>query len=119
MVFTEVLEEVSEKIDDCIGVVVMGMDGIPIERSILDSSQNFDLLATEATTLLRATRQSSEELGAGALKEFIFMTERMTVIAIAITEDYVLLAALRSGSNYGKARFLMKRAALRLVGEFV
>lgn len=119
MVFTEVLEEVTSRIDDCIGLVVMGMDGIPIERAILDRSQNFDLLATEATTLLRAGRLASDELGAGSLKELIFMTERMALLAVTITDEYVLVAALRSGSNYGRARFFMKRAALRLVGEFV
>jgi predicted regulator of Ras-like GTPase activity (Roadblock/LC7/MglB family) len=119
MVFTEVLQEVSSKIDDCIGLVVMGMDGIPIERCILDGKQNFDLLTTEATTLLRTTRQASEELGSGALKELIVMTEGMAILATAITDDYVLLGALRNGSNYGKARFHMKKAALRLEKEFV
>jgi len=119
MVFTEVLEDVSSKIDDCLGLVVMGLDGIPIERCIVDGTQNFDLLATEATTLLRTTRQASEELGSGALREIIVMTEKMALLTTAITEDYVLLAALRSGSNYGKARFHMKRAALRLEKEFI
>lgn len=119
MVFTDVLEDVSSKIDDCIGVVVMGMDGIPIERCILDESSNFDLLATEATTLLRATRQASDELGSGELKELIVMTERMALLATTITEDYVLLAALTNGSNYGKARFHMKKAAMKLQKEFV
>ena len=119
MVFTEVLETISTKIDDCIGLVVMGMDGIPIERRILDESQNFDLLTTEATTLLRTTRQAADELGSGPLKELIVMTAGMVLLATSITEDYVLLAALRSGSNYGKARFHMKKAAVRLEKEFV
>lgn len=101
----------------------MGMDGIPIERHIpetpADGTPNFDMLATECTSLLRTTRQASEEVSAGALRELIFMTEQVVVLTVAITEEYVLFGAVTSGSNYGKARFHMKRAALALEKEFL
>ncbi len=123
MVFTEVLKDVSSKIEGCIGLVVMGMDGIPIDRYIpeapADGTPNFDMLATESTTLLRATRQASEEVSAGLLRELIFMTDQVVVLSVAITEEYVLFGAVKSGTNYGKARFLMKRAALALEKEFL
>lgn len=119
MVFTEVLRDISSRIDGSIGFVVMGMDGIPIERLIADGQQNFDLLATESTTLLRTTRLAAEELKAGPLREVSFRTEQLLVLVVAITEEYVLLGALSKGSNYGKARFHMKRAALRLEKEFL
>ncbi len=41
------------------------------------------------------------------------------MLAVAITEEYILLGALSKGSNYGKARFYMKRAALLLEKEFL
>jgi predicted regulator of Ras-like GTPase activity (Roadblock/LC7/MglB family) len=119
MVFSEVLQEVSARVEGSIGYVVMGMDGIPIERLIADRKHNFDMIATESTTLLRSTQQASEELGAGPLRELSFSTAEFTVLAVAITDEYILLGALLSGSNYGKARFYMKRAALRLEKEFV
>ena len=37
----------------------------------------------------------------------------------AITDDYVLLGAMRQGEPYGRARFLLKRATLILEKEFV
>jgi predicted regulator of Ras-like GTPase activity (Roadblock/LC7/MglB family) len=119
MVFSEVLQEVSSKVEGSIGYVVMGMDGIPIERLIADRKHNFDMIATESTTLLRTTQQASEELGAGPLRELSFATAEFTVLAVAITDEYILLGALSKGSNYGKARFYMKRAALRLEKEFL
>jgi predicted regulator of Ras-like GTPase activity (Roadblock/LC7/MglB family) len=119
MVFSDVLEEVSEHVEGSIGYVVMGMDGIPIERLIADRRHNFDMIATESTSLLRNTQQASEELGAGPLRELSFTNDQFTVLAVAITEEYILLGALSKGSNYGKARFYMKRAALRLEKEFV
>ncbi len=127
MVFSEVLKDVSSKIEGCIGLVVMGMDGIPIDRYIPEAppspgsegTPDFDMLATESTTLLRSTRQASEEVSAGRLRELIFMTDRVVVLSVAITEEYVLFGAVKSGTNYGKARFLMKRAALALEKEFL
>jgi predicted regulator of Ras-like GTPase activity (Roadblock/LC7/MglB family) len=119
MVFTEVLKEISSRVEGSIGYVVMGMDGIPIERHIVDRQHNFDLLSTEATTLLRTTRLAAQELAAGALQEVSFTTHDLMVLAVAITPEYVLLGALSRDSNFGKARFLMRRAALRLESEFV
>ena len=119
MGFSEVLQEVSARVEGSLGYVVMGLDGIPIERLIADRRHNFDMIATESTTLLRSTHQASQELGAGALREMSFATEQFTVLAVSITDEYLLLGALAKGSNYGKARFYMKRAATLLEKEFV
>lgn len=125
MVFSEVLKGVSSKVEGCLGLVVMGMDGIPIDRFIpeaepgSDGTPNFDMLATECTTLLRSTRQASDEVNAGALRELIFMTDQVVVLSIAITEEYVLFGAVKKGTNYGKTRFFMKKAALELEKEFL
>ncbi len=119
MIFTEVLKGISSKVRGSIGYVVMGMDGIPIDRYVAETGHNFDMLATESTMLLRTTRQAADEIGAGALKEVSFATAELTVVAVAITDEYVLLGALRNGSNFGKARFHMKRAAMQLEKELV
>ncbi len=119
MVFAEVLQDVAQRLDGCVGLVVMGMDGIPIEKLAVDDGFNFELLATDCTTILRNTRQASEDAGAGRLRELIIMTDALVVLAVAITEDYVLLGAMRQGEAYGRARFLLKRATLILEREFV
>ena len=119
MIFGDVLKGLGDKLDGLVGVVVMGMDGIPIERHLKGTGPNFDILATEATGLLRSSVQASNELNAGNLKELVVQTDGLTMLAVAITEEYVLLAALRPDSNYGRARFYLKRAALTLEKEFV
>lgn len=119
MIFAEVLQELAKRLDGCVGLVVMGMDGIPIERLALDDGVNFEMLATECTTILRNARQASETVGAGPFLELIIMTESLVVLAVAITDDYLLLGAMRQGAPYGRARFLLRRATLRLEREFV
>ncbi len=118
MVFAEVLQDVAERLEGGVGIVVMGMDGIPIERMALEQGFNFEMLATECTSILRTTRQASEDGGAGELRELIVMTESLTILVATITPDYVLLAAVRQDTPYGRARFYLKRAALKLKKEF-
>lgn len=118
MAFADVLREVARRVEGCVGLMVMGGDGIPIEKLWLDQKFNLELLATECTSILRDTRQAAEDVGAGRLREMVVSTEALTVVAVAITEDYFLLGALRSGAGYGKARFAMKRASVLLEKEF-
>ena len=117
--FSDVLQDVASRVQGLVGLVVMGMDGIPIERVIANDDHNFDMLATESTTLLRSTAQASADVGAGGLRELIFMTDQLVVITVAITPDYVLYGVFESGTNYGQARFQMKRAAIALEQEFL
>lgn len=119
MLFAEVLDGVADRIDGCVGLMIMGVDGIPIEKLSLDEAYNFELLATEWTALLRNTRQTSEDVGTGRLEEWVVRTDKLILLAVAITVDYFLLAAMRSGGNFGRARFAMKRATAQLEREFV
>ena len=118
MGFSEVLQELRPHLKDCVGLVVMGMDGIAIEKMDFGQEFNFEALSAECTTLLRDTRVASENVGTGNFKELIVMTEKLVIVTVAITEDYVLLGALRQGCNYGQSRYYMKRASLKLVKEF-
>ena len=119
MVFAEVLKEAGGRLEGCIGLVVMGMDGIPIEKLILDDGVNFEMLSTECTTILRNTRQASQDVGGGRLRELIIQTDAFVVLVEAITEDYVLLGTLRPGGPYGRARYLLRQASSKLEKEFL
>jgi predicted regulator of Ras-like GTPase activity (Roadblock/LC7/MglB family) len=119
MVFSEVLKDVADRLEGGVGIVVMGMDGIPIEKIALDEGFNFEMLSTECTSILRTTRQASEDGGAGELRELVIMTQSLTILVATITPDYVLLAAVRPETPYGRARFYLKRAAAQLEKEFV
>ena len=117
MVFADVLRDLTQRVEGWIGLCVMGFDGIPIERLTIDDSINFETLAAECTALLKTTRQASAEVGAGKLREIVITTEHLVILAVAITEDYILLGAMRRGSNHGLARYVMRRATLRLEKE--
>ena len=57
--FSEYLDGLIQKIDGTLGVAVMGMDGISIEKRLTDSSINIESLAAEYTSSLRTLSSTS------------------------------------------------------------
>jgi predicted regulator of Ras-like GTPase activity (Roadblock/LC7/MglB family) len=100
--------------------VILGIDGIPIERQVanLDPLLDIDSVATEFTTLLRRSIRTAGDTGLGELREIILATDEMTFLLRPITSDYFLLLVVGTGGNVGRARFELRKAQLALEEEF-
>jgi predicted regulator of Ras-like GTPase activity (Roadblock/LC7/MglB family) len=98
--------------------MLMGTDGIPIDRLVVRADANLEAVAAEFTTLLRASVSAAGDTGLGSLLELCVVTEKMTALLFGITEDYFLFAALEPGALIGRARFALRLAALALEREF-
>ncbi|HET6961672.1 MAG TPA: hypothetical protein VFJ27_04225, partial [Terriglobia bacterium] len=59
--FSEYLDGLIQKIDGTLGVAVMGMDGISIEKRLTDSSVNIESLAAEYTSSLRTLSSTTHD----------------------------------------------------------
>ena len=117
--FAGILREIANRLDDVECVLLMGTDGLAIEKVVKNESLNVELLTAEFTTILRNTSQTSAEVEAGALEEFILLTDRFIVSLKAITEEYFLMVILKQGANIGRARYELKKAKYVLEKEFV
>jgi predicted regulator of Ras-like GTPase activity (Roadblock/LC7/MglB family) len=117
--FAETLREIATRLVDVDAIFLMGLDGLPIEKIITNETLNIELLIAEFTTILRNTMQTSKEVQAGNLQEFLIMSDRMTLLLKAITEEYFLLLILPADANLGRARFELKKARYVLEKEFV
>ena len=120
MSFLETLTDVVDRIEGCAAAVILGIDGIPIERQVrdLDPVLDLDLVATEFTTLVRRSLRTASDTALGELREIVFVTEAMTFIIRPITLDYFLLLALNPGGNIGRARYELRKAQLAMEAEF-
>lgn len=98
--------------------MIMGIDGIAIERLVVRPDANLDAVAAEYTTLLRASLQAARDTGLGQLQELSVVAERMTALIVGITPEYFLFAALSPGALAGRARFALRLASLALEQEF-
>lgn len=116
--FADALRSVAARVPEAEAIMVIGTDGIPIEKLMLRPDPNLEAVAAEHTTLLRASLSAAEDTGLGGLQELAITTERMTTLLVAITSDYFLFASLAPGAILGRARFALRLAGLALRREF-
>jgi predicted regulator of Ras-like GTPase activity (Roadblock/LC7/MglB family) len=116
--FGETLRQVALKVPESQVLMVMGTDGIPIEKVVIRPDPNMEAVAAEYTSLLRASLSAAADTGLGSLQELSIQTERMTALLVSITPEYFLFAALDPNAVLGRARFALKMAGAALEKEF-
>jgi predicted regulator of Ras-like GTPase activity (Roadblock/LC7/MglB family) len=116
--FGDILRGVAARVPEARVLMVIGTDGIPVERLVLVHDPSMEAVAAELTTLLRAGLAAAEDTGLGALQEVSVSSTRMTTLMTAITPEYFLFASLAPGAVLGRARFALKLAGASLLKEF-
>ncbi|HWX39822.1 MAG TPA: hypothetical protein VN345_01610 [Blastocatellia bacterium] len=120
MSFNDTLARIVGRIEGAVAAVILGIDGIPIDRYVdgLDPDLDIELMATELTTLLRRSMRTASDTALGELHELVLAADRMTFLLRPITSDYFLLLALVPGGNVGRARYELRKAQMVLMAEF-
>jgi predicted regulator of Ras-like GTPase activity (Roadblock/LC7/MglB family) len=116
--FGEALRIISTRVPETQMLMIMGTDGIPIEKLVVRPDPNLEAVAAEYTTLLRASVSASSDTGLGELRELWVVTEKLVAILVSITDEYFLFAALAPGALAGRARFALRLAGMSLKREF-
>ncbi len=116
--FAEALEDVARRVPETEVLMIIGTDGIPIERLVVRADPNIEAVAAELTTLLRASLSAAADTGLGSLLELSMVTERLTALLVAITPEYFLFASFSRDALIGRARFALRLAGGALVREF-
>ncbi len=116
--FSDALQAVARRVPETRMLVVMGTDGIPVERLVVQTDPNLEAVAAEYTTLLRASLLAASDTNLGDLRELSVVTEKMVALLVAITREYYLFAALGPGAFLGRARFALRAASAALEKEF-
>ena len=116
--FTQALRGIAARVPEAQVLIIMGTDGIPVEKLVLNPDPNLEAVAAEYTALLRASVSAAGDTGLGELRELSVVTDRVTAMLVAITSEYYLFAALAPGALQGRARFAMRVAGQGLQQEF-
>lgn len=119
--FKEVLREAQNRTEGCLGVLIMGTDGIPVEKVWQPEAaeMNLDIAVAEYTSLVRNARRTNREMGFGSLNEAVLSGESGIFILRFIGEDYFIAMILSPDGNFGRGRYELRRAELLLEKEFV
>jgi predicted regulator of Ras-like GTPase activity (Roadblock/LC7/MglB family) len=117
--FSEVLTRIADRVPETRVLMIIGTDGIPIERLIREHDPNLESIAAEYTTLLRSSLAAVSDTGLGDLHELSIITERTATLMVGITRDYFLFALLAPGAIIGRARFMLRLEGAGLEREFL
>ena len=119
----EPLEALCRRLDGAIAVSVFGTDGHLLETvrspALFDDPEEADSLNTlwgEYATVLSQVQESAQMLAAGPLEELLLASERMSTVIRPLNEDVFLALTVRPEASTGKARYLCRVTAPRLLG---
>jgi predicted regulator of Ras-like GTPase activity (Roadblock/LC7/MglB family) len=118
--FKETLESVIERTEGSLGALIMGIDGIAVERLLKEAGQeaNLDVAAAEFTSLVRSAQKAGKDTGLGNLRELMISLDGAVVIMRLLGRDYFVVLAMDPEGNLGRARYELRKAELQLKKEF-
>jgi len=119
-VFKEVLETIIEHTEGSLGALIMGLDGIAVERSMKEEGQdaNLDVAAAEFTSLVKNAQRAGKDTGLGGLRELVISLDEAVVLMRLLGQEYFVVLAITPEGNLGRARFELRKAELKIASEF-
>jgi predicted regulator of Ras-like GTPase activity (Roadblock/LC7/MglB family) len=120
MMFKDSLEEIMNRTDGCVGALIMGTDGIAVERVWKPEGleANLDVAIAEYTVLVRAAQHTNSDMGLGKVREVVIIGDGANFLMRLVSDDYFLALILKPESNIGRGRYELRRAELSLEKEF-
>jgi predicted regulator of Ras-like GTPase activity (Roadblock/LC7/MglB family) len=115
--FKELLETIVERAEGSLGALIMGTDGIAVEKVLGEAGMdaNLDVAAAEFTSLVRSAQRDT---GLGGLRELVISLEGAVMVMRLLSRDYFVVLAMNPQGNLGRARFELRKAELKLAKEF-
>src|SRR5207253_8714871 len=113
--FKEPLKAIIERTDGSIGALIMGTDGIAVEKVLTDEARdsNLDVAAAEFTSLVRNAQRTGRDTGLGSLRELVVVLEEAVVIMRLFSREYFVVLAMKPNGNLGRGRFEIRKASCR------
>lgn len=118
--FKEALQTIVEKTEGSLGALIMGADGLSVEKYFNEEgyAANLDVAAAEFTSLVRSAARSGNDLALGDLRELMVALANVTFIMRLFNKDYFVVLAIKPEGNLGRARYELRKAELMLAHEF-
>src|SRR5919107_3459572 len=118
--FRETLRKMIERTEGATGALIMGMDGIAVEKVLTPEAReaNLDVAAAEFTSLVRSAQRAGNDTGLGGLRELVISLEGAVMLMRLLSRDYFVVLAMNTQGNIGRGRFELRKAELKLAKEF-
>jgi predicted regulator of Ras-like GTPase activity (Roadblock/LC7/MglB family) len=119
--FREALQSIVHRTDGSLGALIMGADGLSVEKFFTQegAAANLDVAAAEFTSLVRNAKRSGNDLALGDLREIVVAFAQVTFLMRLFNKDYFVVLAMKPEGNLGRGRYELRKAELMLAHEFV
>jgi len=116
--FKEQLQAIVDGSDGGIASLLMDSSGIALESYSKDDAPfDINMVGIEFSVVVNSIKRATEMLEAGVAREVAVNTERMTTIIRMLSSEYFLALTIKPEGNLGKARYLMRTAAPKILAE--
>ncbi len=113
--FKSILTDIVTSCDGGIGALLMGFDGIGIDKYCIDNNHiDLNLVGIEYSNVIKEIRIAADVLNIGVLEEVSIKTKHHYVVIRALTEEYFVALLIDSEGNYGQGRYLLMRDSSKL-----
>ena len=119
--FKEALQTIVHRTDGSLGALIMGADGLSVEKFFNEegAAANLDVAGAEFTSLVRSAARSGNDLALGDLREMVVALGQVTFLMRLFNKDYFVVLAMKPEGNLGRGRYELRKAELTLAHEFV
>jgi predicted regulator of Ras-like GTPase activity (Roadblock/LC7/MglB family) len=125
MSFQTILQSIVDECGGGLSAALMGLDGIPIEQvRVSGQIDREDPLRGDVTNagvefgrIIGDMTKASDFLRTGRFEEAVVSLEQVRLIFRSVSDDLMLVLALRPDGNLGKARYLIRRDLVALRDE--
>jgi predicted regulator of Ras-like GTPase activity (Roadblock/LC7/MglB family) len=116
--FQEALKQVVEGTEGAMASLLMDFQGVAVDSYIKEGS-GFDIesVGAEFSVVVKSIQRAAESLEAGGAHEVAVSAEKMITVVRVVNQDYFLALALKPDGNIGKARYLLRTTAPKLLVE--
>ena len=118
--FKEALETIVALTGGATGALIMGTDGIAVEKVLAEegTEANLDVAAATFTSLVKSAQRMGVETGLGDLSELVVSLRDAVIIMRLFSQDYFVVLGLKPEGNLGRGRYELRKAELQLAREF-
>lgn len=119
--FREVLHKVLSRTEGCLGVLIMGTDGIAVASVWKYGAKqpNLEVALAEFTALMRNADRTKTDSHLGRLREMSLTGDHAVFILRSVTKNYFLAMILLPDGNFGRGRYELRCAELLLANELI
>jgi predicted regulator of Ras-like GTPase activity (Roadblock/LC7/MglB family) len=114
--FKNILREVVDNTEGAVASILMGFDGITVD-SYTDDASGIDMetVGSEYSQVLTQIKQAAQLLEMGTAREVAVQAENMTTLVRLLNDEYFVALAMQPSGNFGKARYLLRMQAPKLL----